>query len=86
MKKNEPKEKKELSWWQWALIIIVILFILDLFDSSDDYEYCVKDCASELSYCLSSSAEYSGTTEYILGSEADYCSYDLEDCVRDCKN
>ncbi|MCK5321399.1 hypothetical protein KAJ38_02370 [Candidatus Pacearchaeota archaeon] len=81
---SKEKEKRKLSWWGLALIIIAVLFILDFFDN-DDYEYCVDECASELSYCLGSSTEYSGTIEYILDYEAEYCSYDLEDCVRDCK-
>jgi hypothetical protein len=70
IKTNEEKDKKiGLSWWQWALIILIILAIIDNSETDD----CIEECEEEYDYCLDEPYEY-----------RIYCSEDLEDCKYSC--
>ena len=79
MKKKEEKSKKrEISnWWYWILIIVFLFSMFGLMSNSN-YKECVDDCVSDVYDCIAYETAF---TRYDI---ADYCSSDLEYCIRRC--
>ena len=82
-------EKKKITWWQIAGLIILFAIIFNWIGGSDndyeDYEYCVERCVSDNSYCIYGAEQFLNGGSYLVGDDAIDCTDELEYCIEDCK-
>jgi hypothetical protein len=82
---KNKEDKKEMPWWEVALLVIIIIFLFNGF--TDNKKICVESCRSDVNSCLSSYMSFSenpdGCIEY---DDKRRCVNKLDSCLDECYN